>query len=68
MALSKDVLHHAPVEGGLSHVIAPVLAKGISGSTQIVPGDLGHHVMGDMDINIKAQELDPPGVVTMDSP
>lgn len=25
MALSKDILHHAPVEGGLSHIIAPVL-------------------------------------------
>ena len=45
-----------------THTSRPHLAKGISSSTQIIPGDLGHDVMRHVNVNIKAQELNPTNI------
>mmetsp|Transcript_13368 Transcript_13368/g.23670 ORF Transcript_13368/g.23670 Transcript_13368/m.23670 type:complete len:397 (-) Transcript_13368:108-1298(-) len=67
MELSKDILEHAPVEGALSHVFTPVLTEGVVGSAEVVPGNLRAHVMGHVDVDVEAKELNPLGVVAVDS-
>ncbi len=60
MALCEDLLHHAPVDLGRGHVLAPVLLERRVGSAQVVPWDLAVHVVGHMHADVMAQELDPP--------
>ncbi len=44
---------------GLGAHLAPVLAEGVGGRAQVVPGDLAVHVVGHMHVNVVAQELHP---------
>lgn len=57
--LREDGLHHAPVEGALCHVLAPVVAQAVGGLAQVVPGDFGGAVVGHVPADVVAQELDP---------
>mmetsp|Transcript_4454 Transcript_4454/g.11104 ORF Transcript_4454/g.11104 Transcript_4454/m.11104 type:complete len:488 (-) Transcript_4454:18-1481(-) len=67
MQLGEDRLHHAPVEGALGHVLAPVLPEGLGGWPQVVPGDLGVDVVGHVPVDVVAQPLHPPGVIAVHS-
>lgn len=58
---SLDLAHleQARVDAALGHVLAPVLAQAVGGRAQVVPGDLAHHMVGHVHVDVKAQELNP---------
>ena len=39
--------------------LAPVLAEGVGGCAQVVPGDLAVHMVGHVHIDVVAQKLHP---------
>jgi len=63
----ENVFHHSPVDCAAGHVLAPVLHQALVGDPQVVPGDLGAHVVGDMHTDVVAQELHPPGIFAIHS-
>mmetsp|Transcript_3393 Transcript_3393/g.9938 ORF Transcript_3393/g.9938 Transcript_3393/m.9938 type:complete len:432 (-) Transcript_3393:50-1345(-) len=66
VALGEDGLHHAPVEGALGHVLAPVGPQAVGGGPQVVPRDLGVDVVRDVHADVMAQDLNPAREVAVD--
>lgn len=66
MALGDNGFEQGPGELALLQVVTPVLSQAPVSQGQIVGRNRHGKMMGHMNINVMAKDLDPPGVGTVD--
>jgi hypothetical protein len=67
VTLVCNLLHQRPGETTLIKFISPFFLKTAMSEAQIIGRNSSGNVMGDMNVDVVAEEFHPTGIITVDS-